>query len=359
MPKNRLLLLTLLLVACSKPVPPPPEAIRPVKTLTISTQSSQSGTILAGEVKTRYESPLAFRVSGKIIERRINLGDHVKRGQVLARLETNDLQLAANADAANVAGAKSDLALAEAELTRYRSLRDKNFVSAAVLDQKKTTVDSTRARLNALEASYTERHRQVGYTSLVADSEGVITWLDLNIGQVVGSGQALLKVAHSGEQEVEIHVPESLRDQLKPESIFSVSFNAMPDKIYPAHLREIAAAADPSTRTFAVRLSLKPDSSIQLGMSASITLQQVPSSVIRLPLAALVSRDGKTYVWKVEKEHVHAITINSNATQGDQILVSSGLNVGDDIVVAGAHLLREGQQVRPMKVTETAVGSPS
>jgi multidrug efflux system membrane fusion protein len=350
MHKFLFLMLSVLAIGCSKPADPP-EPIRPVKVTIIHTQASAANLTLAGEVQPRYESPLAFRVSGKVTERRVNLGDAVKQGQVLARLEPTDLQLAAQSDAAAVSGARTDLALAEAELTRYRSLRDKGFISAAVLDQKQATSDSARARLRAAESSHAEKGRQVGYTTLFADSDGVITWLDLNVGQVVAAGQSLLRIARAGEREIEVHVPETLLSRFRAAREFRVALNAQPNKSFSGMLRELAAAADPETRTYAGRISVtNAGEAMSLGMSTTVYDVPDPSAVIRLPLSALISRDGKPTVWKLDaaSSMVHATSIETGAIDGNDIVVASGLSQGDIVVTAGANLLREAQKVRAL-----------
>jgi membrane fusion protein, multidrug efflux system len=350
MHKIVILLISVLAVGCSKPVEPP-EPIRPVKVTVTHAQASTANLTLAGEVLARYESPLAFRVGGKVTERRVNLGDTVRKRQVLARLEPTDLQLAAQSDAAAVSGAQTELALAEAELTRYRSLRDKGFISAAVLDQKQATADSARARLTAAESSHSEKGRQVGYTTLLADSDGVITWLDLNAGQVVAAGQPLLKIARAGELEIEVHVPETLLSRFKAAREFRVVLSAQPDKTFYGKLRELAAAAAPATRTYAARISVaNAAEAMNLGMSTTVYDVPDTSPAIRLPLSSLISRDGKPTVWKLDAagSMVHSTLIETGAIDGNDILVESGLSEGDIVVTAGANLLREGQKVRAL-----------
>jgi RND family efflux transporter MFP subunit len=259
--------------------------------------------------------------------------------------------LAAQSDAAAVSGAQTEVTLAEAELTRYRTLNDKGFISAAVLDQKQATLDGARARLSAAESSHAEKNRQVGYTTLLADSDGSITWLDLNVGQVVGAGQSLLRIARAGEREIEVHVPESLLLRLKAAREFRVTLNARPDKSYSGKLRELAAAADPETRTYTGRISVT-DSGINMSLGMSTTVHDVSGSnpAIRVPLSALISRDGISTVWKLDSASstVHATAIATAAIDGNDVVVSGGLAQGDIVVTAGANLLREGQKIRAL-----------
>lgn len=346
---NKILLLPLLILldACNKP-PAAPEPIRPVKTVQVGTEPGTAYLRLPGEVRARHETPLAFRVGGKVIECRINLGDTVRRGQILAKLEPADYQLATQSGAANLAEARSTLTLAETELVRYRNLREKGFVSAALLDQKQASADAARARADAMQSAHAEQTRQLGYTSLSAENDGVISAYDCNVGQVVGIGQPVLRLAQAAEKEIEIHLPEA--ELLHPGSAtrFVISLNAMPGKSYRGELRELAAASDPATRTYAARIAVKnADSAMQLGMSATVEVQPANGREIHLPLSAIVSRDSHPSVWKVDgKDSVHAVAVSIAEVEGNAVRIASGLSSGDIVVAAGANLLREGEKVK-------------
>ena len=348
MRKLSLLLPLLLLAACEKAPAPPPEPLRPVKTMQISLTPGAAGLSLAGEVRARHEAPRAFRVAGKVIECKFNLGDTVQRGQVLARLEPADYQLAEQAGAASVAENKSALLLAEAELARFRSLREKGFVSAAAFDQKQAAADEARAKVDAVLSAHSQRTRQLDYTSLLADSDGIVTGDECNAGQVVSAGQPVLHLAQSGEKEILVHVPESGLAGFRASSGFTIGLNAAADKTYPGKLRELAAAADPATRTYAARIAVSNgDTAMQLGMSATVRAQTDGAPLIQLPLAAVVSRDGKPGVWKLDSAGiVHAAPINIDRIEGSMVRVASGLGSGDVVVVAGANLLRDGEKVK-------------
>jgi membrane fusion protein, multidrug efflux system len=347
--RKKLLLLSLLLfvATCEKP-PAPPEPLRPVKTMQVGMQPSDAALSLPGEVRARHEAPLGFRVGGKVTECKVNMGDTVRRGQVLARLEPADYQLAEQGSAANEAQAKSALTLAEADLKRYRVLREQNFVSAAALDQKQAAYDAARATLDAMQSSHSEQSRKVDYTALLADSDGVITTYDCNIGQVIAAGQPVLSLAHGGEKEIAIHLPEAELSRFRASANFTVSLNALPGKIWKGTLRELAAAADPATRTYAARIAVKDsDAAMQLGMSATVEVQAAGEQVMRLPLAAVVSRDSNPGVWVVDAGGgVHRKAITLGGIEDNSVRVASGLNIGDTVVTAGANLLREGEKVK-------------
>lgn len=344
------LLACLAIAGCAKETPSP-EPIRPVKTLTVAATAAPDVLTLPGEVRARHEAPLAFRVGGKIVERRVDLGDAVRRGQVLGKLEATDYQLAADAQQAAVAGASSEARLAETELKRYQGLRDRGFISAAELDRRQAAADGTREKLRAAAAALEQSRRQVGYATLVADSDGIVTALDFNAGQVVAAGQPVLKLARPGSREIEVGVPESALKALKSAAGFHVTLNAQPGTAYPGKLRELAGSADPASRTYAARISVgAPPAALTLGMSATVHLLGAGQPAIRLPLAALISRDGTARVWKIDAANstVKAAAVTSAGISGSDWLISGGLAPGDVVVVAGANLLREGQQVRVM-----------
>ena len=347
MHKSYLFLPLILLAACNKP-PATPEPIRPVKTVHVGMEPGEATLRLPGEVRARHETPLAFRVGGKVTECKVNLGDSVRRGQILARLEPTDYQLATQSGAAGVAEARSTLTLAEAELVRYRNLREKGFVSAAALDQKQATADAARARVDAMQSAHTEQNRQLAYTTLPAENNGLISAYDCNVGQVVNVGQPILRLAQSAEKEIVIHLPEAELQQFHSAANFTISLNALPGTSYPGALRELAAAADPATRTYAARIAIKnADAAMQLGMSATVEVRPKGTQVMRLPLAAVVSRDTHPSVWKVDSAgSVHATAISIAGVEGNAVHIASGLNSGDVVVTAGANLLREGEKVK-------------
>ncbi len=346
-----LFLLTLsLLAACNKP-PAPPEALRPVKTMQMGLMPGGAAASLPGEVRARHETPLGFRVGGKVTECRVNLGDSVRRGQVLARLEPTDLELAAQGGAASAAQARSALKLAEAELARYRSLRDKGFVSAAALDQRQATADAARAQVDAMQSTHAEQTRKVDYTALTAGSDGIVTAYDCNPGQVVDPGQPVLSLARGDEKEIAVHLPEVMLPHVRSTALITISLNALPGKTYTGKLRELAAAADPATRTFAARIAVSDaDAAMRLGMSATVEVHAAGAQTLVLPLGAVTSRDGKPGVWVVDgSDIVHRTAVTLGDIDGDSVRVVNGLNSGDTVVIAGANLLRDGEKVKSSK----------
>lgn len=344
-----LFLIVPLFTACSPQAAEDSEPPRLVKTLSIELQSGSQLLSLPGEVHARHEAPLAFRVGGKIIACPAELGVRVRSGELLARLQPEDYRLAVKGGTSNEAQAHSTLVLAEADLKRFRELRQKGVVSAAALDQKQAAYDAARAALDAIRANASEQKRKLSYTALTADADGVVTALDCNVGQVVAAGQPVVSLAHDGAKEIAVHVPESSLATFRRSPGFDIKLNANSGKTtYHGVLRELAGGADPATRTYAARITVSDaDDTMQLGMSAVVRMRTTEGDVIRLPLSAVFGRDGSPGVWKVSGDGVvHRAPITVAGIEGDELRVSAGLAPGDQVVTAGANLLREGEKVR-------------
>ena len=363
-----LFLLPLLLAACSEP-PPPVAAPRLVRTLIVgqpsasisppggegrqsaafSSQEKGGGmkgdTALdgtdrsySGEVRARIETTLGFRIAGKIIERRADVGKAVKRGQVLARLDPADAGLQA-------AQAEAQRALAAAELSRYRDLRAKNFISASALDARETA-------FNAAQAQAQLAKNQVAYTNLVADRAGVIGLVLAEPGQVVTAGQPVFRMAPDGDREIAIALPESEVSGFKLGQPAKVTIWAAPGAVgkpLEGRLREVSPVADPVTRTYAARVSLKnADPLLPLGMTASVRFPSAAGATkLIVPLAAIIQQGDRPAVWKVGADNTLSLQPVSVAEFTDRgAVVTGGLTGGEQIVAAGVNLLAAGEKVR-------------
>lgn len=340
--------LLLALSACKEEVKPA-EDIRPVRYATVGQAQAGSTYHFSGEVRARQESRLAFRVGGKVIEKRVNNGDSVQKGQVLAVLDGNDYQLDSQAKQAQVAAAQANLVQQEADLKRYRELLTQNFISAAQVERQQTAVQSARASLQQAQAALSASRNQAAYTSLVADSSGIVSDIALEPGQVVAAGQVVARLAATGEREVLVQVPENAVAALRSATRFKVSLWADRQQL-DATLRELSGDADPATRTYAARFKLATTpADVRLGMTASVTatLGATATGGIRLPLSAILDQQGKQYVWVIDSKTLKVgrkpVTVGTPDSQGIQI--RSGLNGGEQVVTAGVHLLRDGQRV--------------
>lgn len=344
-----------LLGACAKDEPKP-EVIRPVRTLTVA---SQTGDVvnLAGEVRPRYETALAFRVSGQIAERRVEVGSVVRPGQVLSVIDAADIKLARSAAAARLTQTESQAALAEADLKRYRELRAQNFISQAEFDRREAQLKQAHETVAAARAEFDRTANQVAYGTLLAPHAGVITGIDAEVGQVVAAGQPVARLARQDEREIAFSVPEHLLAAVKASPAMEVRLWSHPDTVFHGRLREIAPIADPASRTYAARLTLAGDvRDAAFGMSAEVRLVTGGVDRIRVPLTALFHQNDQPAVWIVEgaPPTVRLVPVATGAVHGNDVEIATGLAPGDVIVTAGVHMLTAGQKVRLLENTKLA-----
>jgi multidrug efflux system membrane fusion protein len=343
---------TLGLSACDK-APPPVEDIRPVRAVKVELGGAGLQMTYTGDVRARYETALSFRVAGKVVERRVEVGSPVARGEVLARLDPSDYQLNIDAARSQLAAARSDFAQAQDELKRFRDLYERKFISAAEFDRRQTAYDVAKARLGQAQAQLGVTRNQSAYTSLRADHDGIVTNIAVEVGQVVVAGQTVMRVARPQELEVVIAVPESRLDDLRAARQVAVTLWAEPDARFKGRIREISPSADPVTRTYSVKVTiLDPSTKVQLGMTANVFLGAVEEApVMRLPLTALFQQGEKAAVWIVDPA-TGLVTLTpvqvARYTQ-DGVEVAAGLKPGDLVVRAGVHKLHAGQKVRVLE----------
>ena len=308
--------------------------------------------IYPGEVHARFESALGFRVAGKISARRVDVGARVVRGDVLAELDPRDLQLASSSARAGLASATAAFKLASAEHDRYEALYAKRFVSQFERDAKVNALEAARAHVDEARATLDTMRNQAGYANLRADADGVITAVSAEAGQVVGAGQVVVVLAHEGASEVEIDVPEQQISHYQPGQDASIELWADADRRNPARIREIAPSADPTTRTYRVRVAFVDESAApRLGQTARVAFGNaaVPGQWI-VPLSALHEKDGKPALWSIDPatRAVHLGEIAVDRYGEDGVIVASGIDAGQWIVTAGVHRLREGEVVDPI-----------
>jgi len=347
-PARLLFLACLLLQACSKPVPAE-EPVRAVKVLTVGLDAMQSGAEYAGEVRSRVESRLGFRVGGKLQRRNVDVGQHVKAGELLAQLDPQDFKLAADGARAQLAAAATNRDLALADYKRYKDLREQNFISAAELERRDTALKAAQAQVDQAQAQLAALGNQTGYANLVADVAGVVTSVDAEPGQVLPAGTPVLRMAQDGARDVVFSVPEDKVGKLKVGSQVQVQAWAE-QKSASATVREVAASADPVTRTFTVKVGLNGPDTWPLGSTVTVApkaLDRSGPSVIKLPTSALQHDGEKAAVWVLEKAtmtvRLQPITITT--ADGNEVVVSQGLEPGMQVVSVGAHVLNPGQKV--------------
>ncbi len=362
------LLVTLLtLGACSK-VPPAPEPVRAVKTMIVQPTTSAGAYEYSGEIRARVESRLGFRVGGKMTERSANLGDAVRAGQVLARLDPRDLRLGQDVAVAAVASAEVSLRQSDSDFKRYRDLRDQGFISNAELERRETTLKVAQAQLQQARAQSGVQGNQAAYAALVADADGVVTGVEVDPGTVVAAGTPVLRLAHDGPRDVVFSVPEDKVDMIQAlaarKGSVRVRFWGTGTPQIEARVREVAAAADPTTRTFLVKADLgeAAPAALRLGQTANVAIDGPRlAGVARVPLSALKEDHGKSTVWMVDAASMTTVArpVLVGGAEGNEAIVVAGLAAGDRIVTAGVHMLSPGQKVRLYADPEAPIAAAS
>ncbi|MEO6291440.1 MAG: efflux RND transporter periplasmic adaptor subunit [Burkholderiaceae bacterium] len=355
-----LLAIALALSACS-PASPPVEPIRAVKVLTVGVGSFDAAYEFSGEVKPRVESKLGFRVAGKLIKRQAEVGQHVQAGQLLAQLDPQDYALAADAARAQVAAATTNRDLAAADYKRYKELKDQGFISGAELERRDTALKAGQAQLDVAQVQLKSQGNQTGYTQLKADVSGIVIAVTAEPGQVVTAGTPIVQIAQDGARDVVFSVPEDKVKQMKVGADVKVRVWAE-NRDLVGKIREIAASADPVTRTFAIKVSLAGADAPAIGATvyvAPVALAHAGAQVIKLPTSAL-KQDGKTSaVWVLDKA---SMTVKSQPVQiatadGNEAVIASGLQPGQLVVSAGVHVLSPGQKVTIYQETGAKISS--
>ncbi len=338
-----------ILGACSKQE----ETIQPAKpvhVVVVKYDGAAATASYTGDVQARFESALGFRIPGKVVERSVDVGAQVKKGQKLARLDAADMRLSAEAAGSQLQAARSDFNQAKADLERFRELHNKSFISAAEFERRQTAFDVARARYGQAQAQLGVSRNQAGYTTLEADNDGVITAISAEVGQVVAAGQQVMRLARSGDKEVEIPVPESRLQELRDANSVRVKLWADPKVEYAGAIREVSPSADRVTRTYAVKVSiLEADAKIQLGMTANVFLKtEAPNKTVILPSTAVFQQGATSSVWVLDEQsqQIHAKPVQVSEYRQDAVVILSGLKDGERVVRAGVHKLFEGEKVR-------------
>ncbi len=338
----------LILSACGKP-PPAPEPVRAVKVLTVGTVSGGGALEFSAEVRPQVETRLGFRVAGKLQQRQAELGQRVQAGQLLAQLDPQDYQLSAEAARAQVAAATTQRDLAAADYRRFAALRDQNFISGAELERRESTLKAAQAQLEQAQAQLLAQSNQAGYTRLTAPAAGVITAIEAEPGQVLSAGAPVVRLAQDGPRDAVFAVPE---DRLATMRVgMKVGVRAWADtRSVDGAVREVAASADPVTRTYLVKVGLQANAPFALGATVSV-VPAAPAAatapVIRLPLSALRQEGAGSAVWLLDPASmtVKSQPVQLGAADGNEVVVVSGLSAGMQVVATGVHVLTPGQKV--------------
>lgn len=339
----------LVLTACKPAMEAAEPLPRPVRVIALSSSQSVKEIELSGEVRPRVESRLSFQVPGRLLERRVDLGQRVKAGQVLARIDASDLRLQESAAKSQLAAARTEVEQAKLEYRRALDLRAKNFISQAEVDRRKAGLDAAQSRVDALQSQLAVQTNQARYTELTAPAEGFITGVDADVGQVLSPGLPVLRWAAARDMEVAVTIPEARVQDVRQIGKATVRFWVDGAQV-PATLREVSSTADPLTRSFHARLSLgEVPESIRYGMSAVARFERTQQTDgFLIPLTALFAEEGKSWVYVLDEAagKVNRVAITPHDVDGNRFVVREGLSEGQWVVVAGTHVLKDGQAAR-------------
>ncbi|BBL57611.1 hemolysin secretion protein D [Methylomonas koyamae] len=337
---------------CSGQDKPTQSVVRPVKVFRIEQNAVAGARSFAGEVRARFEAPLSFRVAGKLLERKVDVGDPVRKGQLLAILDGNDYRLAVQALKAQLASAQADSNFLRDDLTRYRELLTQQVISPPEFERHETAYTTARERTAALEAQLAEANNQLSYTELHADRDGVVTALAVEAGQVLAAGQAVVTLAQLDEREIHFDVPEHRLTEIKSQQAVAVSLWSGDDRRLKARIREIASAAEPASRTYRVKATLLEGlDAAQLGMTATVHIDAKTASGIAIPLSAVYTPQNQPdhpLVWLIDEQAatVKSVPVKLDETLPGERIAVDGLAADQLLVSAGVQRLAEGQAVR-------------
>ena len=327
--------------------PPVVKTIPYVRTVTIGVTDQSSQSSYPGEVRGRYESTLAFQTAGKIVSRNVSLGDTVKAGQILLRIDPKDVAQSVLASNAAVSAAEANYKLASDNAERYSLLYASGAVSKAMLDQFNTQLEAAASALQQARAKQQADSNMLSYTELVADHDGVVTALYAEIGQVVAAGTPIATVVQNDEKEIRIYVPESKLQSIHPGDPAKIEFWALNGINVTGKVREISQMSDSITRTYQVSVLLDSvPAEVKLGMTAKVFFNNGSSELITLPKGAIYQTENVPQVWVVRDRKVQLTTVTLDGYEDNNVRIKSGLQNGDVVVIGGANKLAPNQEVR-------------
>ncbi|MCB5185322.1 efflux RND transporter periplasmic adaptor subunit [Methylobacillus gramineus] len=342
-------LLPLALIACADKTPSDPRTEIPVVRTGYVQSATNQTRAFTGVVAARVQSDMGFRVSGKILERLVDAGQVVKRGQPLMRLDPIDLQLVAHAQVETVVAAKVRAQQTADDEVRYRDLVATGAISASTYDQIKAAADAAQAQLRAAEAQADIAKNSSTYSVLLADADGVIVETLAEPGQVVAAGQTVIQIAHTGKREAIINLPETIRPSLG--SLAQAKLYSEEDNPTQVKLRQLSASADRLSRTFEARYVLEGNlANAPLGSTITIEISDNKASnthPIQVPISAILDAGKGSGVWVVEGEPTRVAwrEVKIQKLTDEAALVEGNLQENEKIVTLGAHLLHDGDEV--------------
>ena len=328
--------------------------VRPVRTVTIENRDSSGKIALTGRIQSQSEVNQAFRLDGQLIERTVEIGDSVKKGQLLARLDSQNEESGLQSAQAQLIAAQVLLVDARNNFVRMRNLVADAAVSRADFDNAEAVLKTSEARVKSVQSQVELAQNRLGFTRLFADVSGLVTARGPDAGEVVSAGRMIVQIARVGALDAVFDVPASVKDAVTRNAAISVFLTSDPKVVAEGRVREVSPRADPVTGTFAVRIELlNPPAAMRLGSTVTGRVSLASALGIEIPASALFRSAGKPSVWVVDagSMKVSERVIEIQANDSTKIRVASGLVAGDIVVTAGVQALRPGQKVRLLETS--------
>ncbi|MBX8613081.1 efflux RND transporter periplasmic adaptor subunit [Pseudomonas cichorii] len=339
-----------LLTGCGQEKPVAPDLPR-VYVQTVKTADFAASVALTGDIQARVQTRLSFRVNGKIIQRNVDVGDRVTANQVLARLDPKDLQINVDSALASVAAEQARVTQARAAFGRQEKLLPKGYTSRSEYDSAQAALRGSESALKAAQAQLANAREQLSYTALVADTPGVITARQAEVGQVVQATVPIFDLARDGERDAVFNVYESLFVQPPTDQPVQVTLLDNPAIKVSGKVREVTPAVSAQTGTLQVKVALDPlPEGMDLGSVVSVALSAPANTSVELPWSAL-TKDlgehlGKPAVWVVDEQgKVNLRKVQVARYLTSRVIIADGLKSGEKVVVAGGQLLHPDMQV--------------
>ena len=338
-----------LLAACQPEADTAPPQVRPVRTVTVVKRDVGETVSFTGRIQAENEARLAFRIPGRMIERPINVGDHVEPGQVVAKLEPQDELNALRTAQAGVAAAQARLNETQNIFERQKTLLARDIASRAQFEQAEATQKTARAQLDTAEAQLKAAKDRVSYTELRVDAAGTVVATGAEPGEVVQAGQMIVRVARKDGRDAVFDVPAQVLRSAPSDPSITVNLTDDPTVTATGRVREVSPQADPVTRTFEVKVGLTdPPAAMRLGSTIVGRMQLDTAPVIEIPATALTESDRRPAVWVVDPKSLTVSLRNVEVARNDPatVAISEGLDTGDIVVTAGTQALHPGQKTR-------------
>jgi RND family efflux transporter MFP subunit len=333
---------------CDKPAPPIPQA-RPVRAITVERRAEGETVSLTGHIRAKDQANLAFRLNGRMIERLVNVGDVLRAGQVVAKLDPQIQQNGLNSAQAELASAEAVLTQARLTFGRQQQLIKNGWTSVANFDEARQKLETTQGQVDAAQAQLRTAQEQLSYAVLSADGPGAVTAVGAEPGEVVHAGQMIVQVAREGGRDAVFDVPEQLIRTGPRDPLVEIALTNDPSVRATGRVREVSPQADAATRTWQVKVGIiDPPQGMELGSTVCGRIKLAAPPGMEVPASALTEANGRPAVWVVDPQSKTVSLREVDVLRHDPaaVVISQGLETGDLVVTAGVQTLRPGQQVQ-------------